>query len=124
MGYGGRGKPQKFDNEMRGALFDGDPQKDSDPDFRGQVQVDGVEYWIAAWWKKSKKVGDFISFALTPKDERGSQQQDRRGPPHGRGPSSEPRGRGGPPARRDDPQERRSDRGRNDDEMDDDIPFN
>ena len=116
---GGRGK-QEYYNNMHGALFDGDPQKDTDPDMRGQCEVDGVEYWVAAWWKKSKKVGDFLSFALTPKDEQSNQRNDRRGPPS-RGPSSEPRGRGGPPARRDDPQERRSDRGR--DEMDDDIPF-
>ena len=123
MGYGGGRKQQEYDNNMHGALFDGDPQKDTDPDMRGQCEVDGVEYWVAAWWKKSKKVGDFLSFALTPKDEQSNQRNDRRGP--SRGPSSAPRGRGGPPARRDDPQERRSDRGRDGDDEDDGerIPF-
>src|ERR1700676_1292500 len=95
MGYGRGGgrKQQEYDNNMHGALFDGDPQKDTDPDMRGQCEVDGVEYWVAAWWKKSKRVGDFLSFALTPKDEQSNQRNDRRGPPP-RGPSSEPRGRG------------------------------
>ena len=96
---GGGRQQQEYDNNMHGALFDGDPKKDNDPDMRGQCEVDGVEYWVAAWWKKSKKVGDFLSFTLTPKDERSNQRNDtRRGPPsRGR---EEPR-RSGPPARRD-----------------------
>lgn len=123
MGYGrGGGKSQEFDNNMRGALFDKEPQTDKDPDYGGQCEIDGVEYWVAAWWKKSKKVGDYLSLSFTPKDERSSQRNDQRGPPRGRGPSSEPRGRGGPPSRGREP---RPEHGRDGggEEFDDDIPF-
>lgn len=99
MPYNRGSKPNEFDNNMRGALFDKDPKSDTDPDYGGQCEIDGVEYWVAMWWKKSKKVGDYMSLSFTPKDERSSQRNDQRGPPRGRGPSSDERGRGGPPSR-------------------------
>ena len=58
-----------YDNTDSGALFKNDrKEKESHPDYRGQLNVGGVEYWISAWLKTGKK-GKFMSLAIQPKDE-------------------------------------------------------
>lgn len=136
-GGGGRGGSKDYDNNLRGALFENDrKEKDGDPDMRGQCEIDGVEYWVAAWWKNSNKTGDYLSLAFTLKDERGSQRNDQRRAPYGQG--NRPGNSRGPgarvnPGRRGPNSDQRDDRGGNQnndrhpnapsDEMDDDIPF-
>lgn len=63
-----------YDNTNSGAMFPNDKQKSTHPDFKGSINVDGVEYWISAWCKtsgpSSKKPGqDFLSLSISPKDE-------------------------------------------------------
>lgn len=62
----------KYDNELSGALFPKD-KKDvrhaKSPTHNGTVTVHGVEYWVSGWRKKSKAGKDYMSLALTPKDE-------------------------------------------------------
>lgn len=63
---------QQYDNTLRGALFVNErKQQPSHPDYKGSLaDADGREYWVSAWIKTPRNGGeDFISLALTPKDE-------------------------------------------------------
>ena len=61
---------QEYDNTNGGALFPNDrKEKDTHPDFRGNINVDGNEYWIKGWKKISKSGMKFLSVALNPKEE-------------------------------------------------------
>ena len=59
-----------YDNTNKGTLFKNDnAKKETDPAYKGQINVDGTEYWLSAWVKESKKDGKkFFSLSLTPKD--------------------------------------------------------
>lgn len=58
-----------YDNNMRGVLFKNDrKESDNHPDYKGQAEIDGEEFWIAAWIKEGKK-GKFMSISFTPKEE-------------------------------------------------------
>jgi len=40
----------EFDNTNRGQVWRNDKREtDSHPHFRGDLNVDGVEYWVSAW---------------------------------------------------------------------------
>lgn len=53
-----------------GSLFKNDrKKKPNHPDYKGSAMVDGVEYWLSAWTKKTQKGTSFMSLALTPKDD-------------------------------------------------------
>jgi hypothetical protein len=58
---------KKYDNS--GILFraSDDKQKETDRDYRGEITVNGVEYWLSAWIKQGKKV-KFMSLAVKPKN--------------------------------------------------------
>jgi uncharacterized protein (DUF736 family) len=60
-----------YDNNLRGVLFKNTRKtKDSQPDYRGSCEIEGVEYWIAGWKKVPKSGGDsFLSLAFSVKDE-------------------------------------------------------
>ena len=46
-----------------------DKSKETHPEYQGQINVDGVEYWLSAWVKtNSKDNSKFFSLSLTPKD--------------------------------------------------------
>ena len=56
---------QEYDNEKRGVLFrNNEKQKDSQPDYKGRVQVNGEEYWLSAWVNTSKKGEKYMSLSL------------------------------------------------------------
>ncbi|WNG69325.1 hypothetical protein [Cupriavidus gilardii] len=55
--------------EGQGSLFVNDRKdKDSHPDYRGQVKINGQEFWLSAWIKTGAR-GDWISISAQPKDE-------------------------------------------------------
>jgi hypothetical protein len=58
---------EKKDNS--GVLFKNE-NKDNErkPDYKGNIMVDGQEYWLSAWIKEGKN-GKFMGLALTPRDE-------------------------------------------------------
>ena len=59
-----------YDNNLRGVLFkNNDKQKETHPDYKGSVMVDGVEYWLSSWIKTSKKGDKFMSLSVQPKQQ-------------------------------------------------------
>lgn len=90
----------KFDNTNRGILSRNDrKEKDTHPDHRGSVNVEGVEYWLDAWVNERKDgTGKFFSLSVKRKDKQA--------------PSSAPA-----------PTPKPSKPSSGFDEMDDDIPF-
>jgi hypothetical protein len=55
--------------EGSGALFKNDrKEKETQPDYRGDILINGQEYWLSAWIKEGAK-GKFMSLAASPKDE-------------------------------------------------------
>ena len=58
-----------------GVLFKNDKKdKPTFPDYKGNVRVDGQEYWLSAWIKEGKN-GKFMGLALSPKEEQGQAPQ-------------------------------------------------
>ena len=66
---------QQYDNSNRGVLFKNDrKESDNHPDYKGQINCDGVEFWLSAWIKEGQK-GKFMSISVTPKDAAPAQPQ-------------------------------------------------
>ena len=58
-----------YDNTNRGVLFKNDrKEKDTHPNMKGSINVEGVKYWVSAWTKEGQN-GKFISLSLTPKEQ-------------------------------------------------------
>jgi hypothetical protein len=57
---------EKMNNS--GVLFKND-KKDTEkhPDYKGNIMVDGQEYWLSAWIKEGK-TGKFMGLAVSPRD--------------------------------------------------------
>jgi hypothetical protein len=68
-----------YDNTNSGALFKNDKQgNDNWPDYRGQINVNGEDFWISAWLKTSKKDGKkYMSLAIQPNDKKQQSQPSR-----------------------------------------------
>jgi uncharacterized protein (DUF736 family) len=72
---------REFDNTNRGVLFKNDrKEQDNHPDYKGSINVDGVEFWLSAWIKQGDK-GKFMSLSIKPKEQRQQQEPPRRPPP-------------------------------------------
>jgi uncharacterized protein (DUF736 family) len=57
---------QAYDNTNRGAIFKNDrKEKDTHPDYRGKINVDGVEKEISLWVKQSKDGKSFFSASIS-----------------------------------------------------------
>jgi hypothetical protein len=58
-----------FDNELKGVLFkNNEKQKDEDRDYSGTATINGREYWLSGWKKRSKSGTPFLSLSFKPKD--------------------------------------------------------
>lgn len=66
----------QYDDTNRGVLFNAKDKKTSDnsPDYRGQINIDGVDYWLSAWIKTDKNGAKYMSLSPQRKDQ-GQQQQ-------------------------------------------------
>jgi hypothetical protein len=58
-----------YDNTNRGTLGKNQRrEKDTHPEYTGQIDVNGVGYWLSAWVKEGQN-GKFFSLAIKPKEE-------------------------------------------------------
>lgn len=66
----------QYDETNRGVLFRND-RKESDrhPDYTGNVNVGGRDYWLSAWIKKSKTGQPYMSLSVKPKDGKTPEQK-------------------------------------------------
>ena len=76
-----------YDNTNTGLLArNSRKERDSQPDYSGSINVEGVEYWVSGWVKVgrdgTKLAGQkYFSLALTPKEEQQSRPAPRREAP-------------------------------------------
>jgi uncharacterized protein (DUF736 family) len=60
-----------YDNTNSGALFRNDDKaNDKSPDYRGTLDVGGIEHWLNGWIKTSRKGVKFLSLSIKPKEEK------------------------------------------------------
>lgn len=68
----------EYDNTNRGSIWKNDKKvKDTDPDFTGSVNVNGVEFWVNAWKRKqdANPKAPALSFSVKPKEQQQSISQ-------------------------------------------------
>jgi hypothetical protein len=59
----------EYDNTNTGIISKNDRKElDTHPDIKGQINIEGVEYWLSGWIKERKSDGGkFYSLKATPK---------------------------------------------------------
>jgi uncharacterized protein (DUF736 family) len=58
-----------YDNTNSGALFKNDDKSNErHPDYKGSLNVNGVDFWISSWLKTSKAGAKYMSLSVTPKN--------------------------------------------------------
>jgi hypothetical protein len=66
-----------FDPTNRGTLNKNDrKEKDTHADYRGQINIEGAEYWLDAWIKDGPK-GKFMSLSVKPKEAKAAAKSSR-----------------------------------------------
>ena len=65
----------EFDNRNRGVLFNNKERKskDTDPDYSGSINFNGVDCWLSGWIKESKDGKKFFSLSVKPKEQQARQ---------------------------------------------------
>ena len=59
----------EYNNTNRGSLFKNDRKDDTKfPDYKGSLNVDGIDYWLSAWIKISKDGAKFMSLSIKNKN--------------------------------------------------------
>jgi len=62
----------QYDDTNKGAIW-GNDRKETDrhPDFKGHANIEGTEYWVAAWKRgnNDNPKSPALRFAFTPKDQ-------------------------------------------------------
>lgn len=68
--------PKEYDNTNRFVLFQNDKKdKDTHPDYKGEINIEGKEYWLSGW-KKATKDGKPMLSGVTEKKKQQSDTQD------------------------------------------------
>jgi hypothetical protein len=63
---------QQYSKENRGQIWRSkEKNKDTDRDFQGDININGVEYWLSGWQRKegANPKAPVISFSVKAKDE-------------------------------------------------------
>ena len=59
----------EYDNTNSGALFKNEKkEQDTHSDYNGNINVNGQEFWLNAWLKKSKAGKTYMSLSVKPKE--------------------------------------------------------
>lgn len=54
----------EYSNDNRGVLFKNDKKENENhPDYKGRIDIDGTEYWLSAWIKKTKDGKTYMSLS-------------------------------------------------------------
>ena len=56
-----------YDNTNRGAIWGSDKKEtEKHPDFKGKLNVEGVDYWVSAWKRKPDQIetAPSLSFSI------------------------------------------------------------
>ena len=71
----------QYDSTNSGALFTNSrKEKDTHPDFKGTINVEGVDYWISGWKKKDRNDNTYMSLSVRPKEQRQDTPPSRQAP--------------------------------------------
>jgi hypothetical protein len=63
---------EQYEERNKGALSRNKRKtKPAHPDYTGDVNIDGVEYWMSGWIQDGKN-GKFLSLSLRPKEVKAS----------------------------------------------------
>ena len=57
--------PETYDNELRGVLFSQEAETERHPNLTGKVQINGVEYRLAAWKRTSASGTNYLSLKVS-----------------------------------------------------------
>ena len=59
-----------MENDNSGALFKNDrKEQEKQPDYKGSLTVNGVEYWISAWLNESKNGQKYMGLKVNLKEQ-------------------------------------------------------
>jgi hypothetical protein len=63
--------------ENSGSVFKNERKREGkkDADYTGSINVDGVEYWINGWLKKSEGKPSWLSLSVSPKEKKAQSSQ-------------------------------------------------
>lgn len=76
-----------YDNELKGVLFKNtEKEKETQPDYRGDAQIDGVSYFMDAWINTAESGRKYMSVKFKAKEK----QPTRQAAPAQRAPASKP----------------------------------
>ena len=66
----------QYDNTNRGALFINDRKTpgSKQPDYKGSINIEGVEYWVSGWVKDTTR-GEIVAMSVEKKESGPSRQQ-------------------------------------------------
>lgn len=60
---------KKYDNTNQGVAFKNKERRDDkDPHMRGQINVDGKDYWLSVWKNEHDEHGTYLKMAVQPKE--------------------------------------------------------
>lgn len=60
----------QYDDTNRGVLFKNDKKEsDKHPNYKGSLNINGTDGWIAAWIKESKDGKKYMSLSWEPKEK-------------------------------------------------------